>query len=130
VWSGSVAQLEKGVVLARSIPPSGSRWLRLDMSLPAAAGDDLQSDRIRFGMQVMLESAAGVYSAEVGRPSAVDGLRALALTGGPLLLMAAGAAGLLGCGVLFVAAGGPTRRRAAGGHGLGFRREEARHAAT
>ena len=115
-WTGRAAQLAKGIAVARSIAPGATRWVRLVARLPLAAGNQVQTDTIAFGVRVIVRTESGTQSVDLGGGSGAErgsgsavarasgsagaGSRShgLAFTGTPVEL-------LLSAGVLLVAGG-------------------------
>lgn len=65
LWTGNIDDLEGGAVLERGITPGAVQTLRLDATLPYAAGNDTMSDRLGYGLRWTLSSSLGSDSAQV-----------------------------------------------------------------
>lgn len=125
LWSGTLADLADGAVLA-SVMPAKAEWrLRLNSELPRETGNEIQSDRVSYDLRwtitstrgpddvdiagVEAEAGGGAAGGGPGLPGAgiIGGLPATGTTVGLLLLLTT--AGLLSAGSILIAAG---RKRA------------------
>jgi hypothetical protein len=115
IWSGRAAGLEQGVRVTNRLAARGTVWLRADATLPATAGNDLESSRLGFDLRVTLagpdgSSTVGVEGAGGEPAPAGASTTSLPLTGVPAALLAAVAILLVLAGAVTVLA---ARRRAA-----------------
>lgn len=65
LWSGTIADLETGAVLEHGVTAGTAQSLRLDATLPHAAGNDTMSDRLGYDLRWTMSSSLGSHSAQV-----------------------------------------------------------------
>lgn len=103
-WTGTVAQLQQGVATDVVLRAHAQRWLRVTAALPAAVGNEVQSDTFGFRLRVELEAASGVAGVSVGprtsHGASGHGVDSLAYTGASVALLTLGGALLLVAGLL------------------------------
>jgi hypothetical protein len=113
-WTGTVAQLQRGAATQVMLQAHEQRWLRVTAALPAAVGNEIQSDTFGFRLRVELAATSGIAGVSVGTGSSHGasghGVDSLALTGASVSLLTVGGALLLLAGVLIWRSG--TRRGA------------------
>lgn len=102
-WSGTVAEIERGADIG-ALPATAGRWIRMTATLPAAAGNEVQSDSLAFRLRVELHTTHGVAGVTVGPGRSSPKPGPLARTGVPTGLLVLG-------GVLLVTAGAMIARR-------------------
>jgi hypothetical protein len=110
LWSGTVYDLEHGVVLDDSLPSRASQSYELAAELPTTSGNETQTDTVGFDLTLTLEdggtaSSTSVEGAKFTRPSSGSSLpliAALPFTGSPASRMIASAAWLLIAGALMI----------------------------
>jgi hypothetical protein len=113
-WSGTAAQLERGIDAHTVVTRGADRWVRLSATLPGSTGDEVQSDTFGFRLRVELAASQAFEAVTIGPAGSggsTSGGGPLALTGTAGVLLLAGAVLLLLAGgmVLWAAAAG--RRR-------------------
>ena len=64
-WTGSAADLGHGVRVNSRLPPSGTEWVRLSVTLPESAGNQVESDTFGFGLLVVLQGGRGTAGVSV-----------------------------------------------------------------
>ena len=103
-WTGTVAQLQLGAATQVVLRAHAQRWLRVTAALPAAVGNEVQSDTFGFRLRVELEAASGVAGVSVGprtsHGASGHGVDSLAYTGASVALLTLGGALLLVAGLL------------------------------
>ena len=99
-WTGTAAQLERGIDADVVVPAGADRWLHLTGSLPASVTDVVQSDGFTFTMRIELFGHHGAAGVTVGPKHPASGTGGLAFTGVSIALLASGGAFLLAAGVL------------------------------
>jgi hypothetical protein len=129
-WTGRAAQLERGVAVTQAVAAGAETWVRLDVDLPSAAGNETQTDTYGFGVRVVVQSDSGGSSVQIPGGSGADsggsggardasgtstsGHSGLAFTGFQVA-MAIVVGGLLVAGGAVLVGGAAMRRRRAGG---------------
>jgi hypothetical protein len=73
LWSGAFADLAAGVRLVSAMPAQSTWRLRMTLSLPWAATNEVMSDTVRFGLRLAAECNDGRRSEIVGPPATVGG---------------------------------------------------------
>jgi hypothetical protein len=117
-WSGSAAQLERGVLISRAIAAGTARWVRMTVALPMSSGNTTQTDTFGFAVRVMLQTSFGVEGIQIGgggvstdSPGVTSqSYLGLPFTGVKAAMLIGVGALLVACGLLFVALGGGRRR--------------------
>jgi hypothetical protein len=121
-WTGTAAQLARGISVARGVAAHTARWVRLDVALPSSSGNETQTDTFAFAVRVMLQSSFGVEGIQIGgggvstdsHELTTQGYLGLPFTGVKAVMLIGAAAFLVACGLLFVALGSVRRRGNAG----------------
>ena len=116
-WSGSIEDLKQAATLSSHLPGGGVSSYKIDATLPMSSGNETQTDRVSFDLQVTLDGASvEVEGTKVVRHPGSGPLHRvlsqLPLTGTPSERLAAAALSLLILGTALVLAG--TRRRRKG----------------
>lgn len=109
VWTGTAAQLERGVDTLVGVPAGGQRWVTVTATLPGSVGNAVQSDTLSFRTRIELATTAGVAGVTTNRPGThSSGTAGLAVTGSSRVALVVAAA-LLVAGLAALLAG--SRRR-------------------
>ncbi len=121
-WSGTAAQLKRGVLVTQAIAPGTAQWVRMTVALPMSSGNVTQTDTFGFAVRVMLQTSFGVEGIQVGGGAVspdshsvmTQGYLGLPFTGVQGVLLTGIGAFLVACGLLFVVLGSVRRRSKTG----------------
>jgi hypothetical protein len=116
-WTGTAAQLERGIAVTQGIAARTARWVQLSVALPALSGNETQTDTFGFAVRVMLQTSFGVEGIQIGGGVATDsravisqGYLGLPFTGVQAVALIGAGAFLVACGLLLVVLGSMRRR--------------------
>jgi hypothetical protein len=89
-WTGSAADLGHAVDVSSRLAASGTEWVRLSVTLPESAGNQVESDTFGFNLLVVLQGGSGTAGVSVpgsGTEGAQSGPGGLSDTGVTIRLL-------------------------------------------